>query len=207
MSNGLFGFTSYDAIQHFEDIKFSRKTEDFHIPQLYYALYQNVIAINVFNNEAHLYAHCFQADSNLDEVVAVLQAPNPATHSFSRQGEPQSNLTDDEFVELVKKGIYHCYRGDVFQIVLSRRFSQDFVGDDFTLYRVLRSVNPSPIYFILILEITKFLAVLPRRNWLLRMEKQRFIRLRAPFAERATTSKMPNVQLNWQKTKKKIVSM
>ena len=147
VSNGLFGFTSYDAVQHFEDIQFSEKEEDVHIPQMYYALFQNVIAINVFNNEAHLYAHCYQADSNLDEVVAVLQAPNPTTHSFSRQGEPHSNLTDDEFVELVKKGIHHCYRGDVFQIVLSRRFSQQFAGDDFTLYRVLRSVNPSPYLF------------------------------------------------------------
>ena len=67
VSNGLFGFTSYDAVQHFEDIKFSKKQEDFHIPQLYYALYQNVIAINVFNNEAHLYAHCFQNFFNHDK--------------------------------------------------------------------------------------------------------------------------------------------
>ena len=114
VSNGLFGFTSYDAVQHFEDIQFSKKEEDVHIPQMHYALFQNVIAINVFNNEAHLYAHCYQTKSNLDEVVSVLQAPNPTTHSFSRQGKPKSNLTDDEFVELVKKGIHHCYRGDVF---------------------------------------------------------------------------------------------
>ena len=130
--------TSNDAVQHFEDIQCSEKEEGVNIPQMYDALFQNVIAINVFNNEAHLYAHCYQAESNLDEVVAVLQAPNPTTHSFSRQGEPHSNLTDDEFVELVKKGIHHCYRGDVFQIVLSRRFSQPFSCDVFTLLRVLR---------------------------------------------------------------------
>ncbi|GIR81932.1 MAG: hypothetical protein CM15mP83_6580 [Flavobacteriaceae bacterium] len=71
---------------------------------MYYALFQNVIAINVFNNEAHIYAHCYQTNSNLDEVVEVLQSPNPVTHSFSRKGDPYSNLTDDEFVDLVKKG-------------------------------------------------------------------------------------------------------
>ena len=147
VANGLFGFTSYDAVQHFEDISFSQKEHDIELPQMYYALFQNVIAINVFNNEAHIYSHCYQTNSNLDEVIEVLQAPNPVTHSFSRQDDPYSNLTDDEFIDLVQKGIDHCYRGDVFQIVLSRRFSQPFIGDDFTLYRVLRSVNPSPYLF------------------------------------------------------------
>ncbi len=147
VANGLFGFTSYDAVQHFEDIRFSKKDKELSLPQLCYALFQNVIAINVFKNEAYIYAHCYQTNSNLNEVVEVLQSPNPVTHSFSRKGDPFSNLTDDEFVDLVRKGIHHCYRGDVFQIVLSRRFSQPFTGDDFTLYRVLRSVNPSPYLF------------------------------------------------------------
>ena len=147
VSNGLFGFTSYEAVQYFEDITLTKKGSDVDIPDLYYALFQNVIAINVFNNQADLYAHCYHTENNLDEVISLLQSRNISTHSFKRKGSPTSNLTDDEFVELVKKGIHHCHRGDVFQIVLSRRFSQAFSGDEFTLYRVLRSVNPSPYLF------------------------------------------------------------
>jgi anthranilate synthase component 1 len=147
VSNGLFGFTSYEAVQYFEDITLTKKEADVDIPDLYYALFQNVIAVNVFNNQADLYAHCYNEENNLDEVVSLLQSRNISTHSFKRKGSPTSNLTDEEFVELVKKGIHHCHRGDVFQIVLSRRFSQAFSGDEFTLYRVLRSVNPSPYLF------------------------------------------------------------
>jgi anthranilate synthase component 1 len=147
VSNGLFGFTSYEAVQYFEDITLTKKEEDVDIPDMYYALFQNVIAINVFNNEAHLYAHCYNTPNNLDEVISILQSCNLPSHKFRRNGDAFSNLTDDEFVSLVEKGIQHCYRGDVFQIVLSRRFSQPFLGDNFTLYRVLRSVNPSPYLF------------------------------------------------------------
>lgn len=147
VSNGLFGFTSYEAVQYFEDLNIHKKNEDVDIPDLYYAVYQNVIAVNVFNNEAHLYAHCYESDNNLDEVIKLIKGKSSTSYSFKRNGKATSNLTDDEFVDLVKKGIHHCHRGDVFQIVLSRRFSQPFKGDEFTLYRVLRSINPSPYLF------------------------------------------------------------
>jgi anthranilate synthase component 1 len=62
-------------------------------------------------------------------------------------GKKSSNLTDEQFIEFVKKGKDHCYRGDVFQLVLSRRFSQGFKGDEFNVYRTLRSINPSPYLF------------------------------------------------------------
>ena len=147
LANGLFGYTSYEAVQYFEDIKLASKESTSGIPEVYYALYQNIIAVNVFNNQAKLFAHCYDADSNLDEVVKLLRAPARDSFAFSKEGAPTSNMTDDEFVELVKKGIHHCMRGDVFQIVLSRRFKQAFKGDDFSLYRVLRSINPSPYIF------------------------------------------------------------
>ena len=147
LANGLFGYTSYEAVQYFEDIDLASKETSTGIPEVYYALYQNIIAVNVFNNQAKLFAHCYEADSNLDEVVKLLQAPARDSFTFSKEGEPASNMSDDEFVELVKKGIHHCMRGDVFQIVLSRRFTQAFKGDDFSLYRVLRSINPSPYIF------------------------------------------------------------
>ena len=51
------------------------------------------------------------------------------------------------YMEMVKKGIESCHRGDVFQIVLSRRFRQAFSGDEFNVYRALRNINPSPYLF------------------------------------------------------------
>ena len=147
LSNGLFGYTSYEAVQYFEDIELNKKEGDVGIPEMYYALYQNIIAVNVFNNQATLFSHCYETKSNLDEVVQLLQAPARDSFSFARKGTAKSNMEDKEFVDLVKKGIHHCMRGDVFQIVLSRRFSQEFTGDDFSLYRVLRSINPSPYIF------------------------------------------------------------
>lgn len=147
LSNGLFGYTSYEAVQYFEDIELNKKEGDVGIPEMYYALYQNIIAVNVFNNQAKLFSHCYQSESNLDEVIQLLLAPARDSFSFKRKGTPKSNMEDEEFVALVKKGIQHCMRGDVFQIVLSRRFSQQFTGDDFSLYRVLRSINPSPYIF------------------------------------------------------------
>jgi anthranilate synthase component 1 len=147
LSNGLFGYTSYEAVQYFEDIDLEKKEGNTGIPEIYYALYQNIIAVNVFNNQAKLFSHYYASESNLDEVEKLLQAPARDSFSFSKVGTPASNMNDDDFVELVKKGIHHCMRGDVFQIVLSRRFSQAFKGDDFSLYRVLRSINPSPYIF------------------------------------------------------------
>ena len=147
LSNGLFGYTSYEAVQYFEDIELTKKGGGADIPEIYYALYQNIIAINVFNNQAELFAHCYESESNLDEVVQLLKAPARDSYSFKKEGKASSNMGDEEFVDLVKKGIKHCMRGDVFQIVLSRRFSQAYSGDDFSLYRVLRSINPSPYIF------------------------------------------------------------
>ena len=140
-------------------------------------------------------------------MVEVLLSPNPVTHSFSRKGDPFSNLTDDEFVDLVKKGIHHCYRGDVFQIVLSRRFSQPFTGDDFTLYRVLRSVNPSPYLFYFDFGEYQIFGSSPEAQLVVKDGKARFTPLQVPSDEQAMTSKMPNVQLNWPKIKKKTASM
>ncbi|MGB0357899.1 MAG: anthranilate synthase component I family protein [Flavobacteriaceae bacterium] len=147
LSNGLFGYTAYEAVQYFEDISFEKKENNSEIPEIYYALYQNIIAVNVFNNQAKLFAHCYKSESNLDEIEKLLKAPARDSFAFRKEGASVSNMSDADFVELVKKGIHHCMRGDVFQIVLSRRFKQAFKGDDFSLYRVLRSINPSPYIF------------------------------------------------------------
>ena len=145
--NGLFGFTSYDAVRYFEKITISPKENSLAIPEMYYAIYQNVIAINHFKNEAYIFCHSLDNSSNIGEIEQLLQVKNFASFSFSKVGQTISNLTDDTFKEYVALAKKHCHRGDVFQLVLSRRFSQSFKGDEFNVYRALRNINPSPYLF------------------------------------------------------------
>jgi len=147
ISNGLFGYIAHDAVEFFENLKLNKEKKGLEIPDIHYAVYQNIIAISLFNHEAHLFSHLYQGEHNLKEIEQLLQAKNSTQFNFEKVGKKTSNLTDKEFIEFVNKGKEHCYRGDVFQLVLSRRFSQKFKGDEFNVYRTLRSVNPSPYLF------------------------------------------------------------
>jgi anthranilate synthase component 1 len=148
INSGLFGYIAYDAVRYFEDVDIAQKTGDVEIPDLMYSVYKNIIAINHFKNEMYVFSHQYNSDSdNLTEIEALLQARNFASYQFKRDGEETSNLTDKEFVEGVRMAKDHCFRGDVFQMVLSRRFTQGFKGDEFNVYRALRSINPSPYLF------------------------------------------------------------
>ncbi|NMH87895.1 anthranilate synthase component I family protein [Flavivirga algicola] len=147
INNGIFGYIAYDAVRYFEDIDISKKDDSTHIPDVYYAVYQNIIAINHHKNEAYIFAHCHNTENNIDEIDHLIKVKNFASYSFYSKGDITSNLTDDEYkthVELAKK---HCARGDVFQLVLSKSFAQEFKGDEFNVYRALRSINPSPYLF------------------------------------------------------------
>ena len=147
INNGIFGYTAYDAIKYFEDIEISKKDHSVSIPEIYYAVYQNIIAIDHQKNEAYIFAHCFHSENNIDDILQLIQTRQYASYDFKTKGSIESNLTDDEYkahVELAKK---HCGRGDVFQLVLSKQFSQQFSGDEFNVYRALRSINPSPYLF------------------------------------------------------------
>ena len=147
INNGLFGFMAYDAVRYFEDVDISKENAVLNIPDLYYAVYQNIIAINHFNNEAYLFAHCYQSENNIPQLERLLRSKSFAEYPFTREGGPETNLKDEEFKELVRVCKSHCARGDVFQIVPSKRFQQRFKGDEFNVYRALRSVNPSPYLF------------------------------------------------------------
>ena len=147
ISNGIFGYIAHDAVDRFENVKLNKTKPGHDIPDIYYAVYQNIIAISLFNHEAHLFSHVYEGEHNLSEIEILLNAKNSSHFSFEKVGEKTSNLTDDQFIDFVKKGKEHCFRGDVFQLVLSRRFSQGFKGDEFNVYRTLRSINPSPYLF------------------------------------------------------------
>ncbi|RMA56794.1 anthranilate synthase component I family protein [Ulvibacter antarcticus] len=147
INNGLFGYMGYDAVRYFEEIEIDKTKSQLSIPDVYYAVYQNIIAINHFNNEAYIFAHCYEAENNIPLIERLLKSKNFAEYPFNRNGAPTTNLDDQGFKDLVVKCKEHCQRGDVFQIVPSKRFSQEFTGDEFNVYRSLRSVNPSPYLF------------------------------------------------------------
>ena len=147
INNGLFGYIAYDSVRYFENVEVTRKEKDLQIPDIYYAVYQNIIAINHFKNEAYIFDHSFDSENKIDEIEQLLKVKNFASYNFSRNDGPSSNLTDDEYRSMVESAKDHCHRGDVFQLVLSRRFSQKFKGDEFNVYRALRNVNPSPYLF------------------------------------------------------------
>lgn len=147
INQGLFGYIAYDGVKYFENLDLSKKEGDLQIPELYYAVYQNIIAINHFNNEAYIFDHSYNSSNNLEQIEQLLKVKNFASYHFSAEGDPVSNETDEGYMEKVLQAKEHCQRGDVFQLVLSRRFSQDFKGDEFNVYRALRNVNPSPYLF------------------------------------------------------------
>ncbi|MDR5591032.1 anthranilate synthase component I family protein [Christiangramia sp. SM2212] len=147
INNGLFGYIAYDSVRYFENVEVSRKEKDLQIPDIYYAVYQNIIAINHFKNEAYIFDHSYNSESKIEEIEQLLKVKNFASYNFNRNEKPKSNLNDEEYKAMVDSAKEHCHRGDVFQLVLSRRFSQKFKGDEFNVYRALRNVNPSPYLF------------------------------------------------------------
>ena len=146
ISKGLFGYMTYDSVRFFEKININNESFGDDIPDIYYSLYSEIIVVNTFNNEANLISHSGKKN-NIDEIEKLIKGKKTNEFSFKLNGKLESNLTDDEFLKMVDNGIKHCYRGDVFQIVLSRKFSQKFSGDEFCVYRQLRSINPSPYLF------------------------------------------------------------
>ena len=146
--DGLFGYLAYDSVQYFEDVEI-QKTES-ELPDMIYSLYRYVIVVDHFFNEMTLFEHQFESslnESSLARIEQLIFNNRITTFHFKLTDQEKSNYTDAEFLQMIEKGKQHCYRGDVFQIVLSRRFTMGFQGDEFNVYRTLRSINPSPYLF------------------------------------------------------------
>ena len=143
---GLFGYTSFNAVRYFENIPVKDETlEKNDAPDVLYVLYKNVIVFDHHNNTIKVVS--LGETEEIDQILKAMNKANVKAYDFHPVGEVSSTLTDDEHRDNIRKGIQHCLRGDVFQIVLSRRFIQKYEGDDFKLYRALRSINPSPYLF------------------------------------------------------------
>jgi anthranilate synthase component 1 len=151
MANGMFGHISYDAVEYFEDIEIQDKNSNTEIPSIIYYVYRYVIAINHFKDEMSIYEHQYGEEKietkPFETLDFLMNMPHYSTKPFKLTSEEITNYTDDEMRAIINECIKHCLRGDVFQIVPSRRFSRTFEGDDFQIYRALRSVNPSPYMF------------------------------------------------------------
>ena len=143
---GLFGYTSFNAVRYFEDIDVKDETlAKNDAPDLLYILYKVVIVFDHHNSLLKIVTLGDEAD--IDNIYRAMNRANVQAYDFHPVGDVRSTLTDEEHKENIRRGIKHCLRGDVFQIVLSRRFIQKYEGDDFKLYRALRSINPSPYLF------------------------------------------------------------
>jgi anthranilate synthase component 1 len=148
LTNGIFGHFNFEAIQYFDTLRFDTTKESVDIPDARFTLYQFVLAIDHFKEELYLLENSLDPDqNNLDKIEALISNEHIHTFKFNKDGDETSSLTDQEYRELVRKGKHHCQIGDVFQVVFARRFRQGFKGDDFNVYRALRSINPSPYLF------------------------------------------------------------
>jgi anthranilate synthase component 1 len=150
VTNGLFGHMTYDAVTYFEDITIQPASPETEIDQIFYQVYRYVIVINHFKNELYIFEHQYGGepdDNGFEQIEILIKNRNFPQYDFHSVSEETSNVTDDEMRKVIQQGIDHCLRGDVFQIVPSRRFSRSFKGDEFNVYRALRSINPSPYLF------------------------------------------------------------
>ena len=143
---GLYGFTTFNAVRYFENIPVKDTTmEKNDAPDIYYIMYKNIIVFDHFNNTMQLIT--LGEEAELEALMKAINKANVKPYDFHPVGETTSTLTDEEHKANIRRCIQHCLRGDVFQIVVSRRFVQKYEGDDFKLYRALRSINPSPYLF------------------------------------------------------------
>jgi anthranilate synthase component 1 len=172
-TNGLFGFQTYDAVRHFEDLEIQDyPNEADAIPDILYHAYRFVIAINHFNSELYIFEHTLEGqESRIKTISDYINSRNNQPFKFQPVGKEETNYTDDEFKTIIEKGKAHCQRGDVFQIVLARRFEQGFKGDEFNVYRALRAINPSPYLFYFDYGSYKLFGSSPEAQLIINNEK------------------------------------
>ena len=144
--NGIFGFSSYESVQYFESIKIDNHDDS--CPSLRYDFYRYIFVFDHYYEQLYLIENLPEGEeSKINEILILAGRQNHQTYNFALDGDVTSNMEDAKYLEMIKTAKNHCQRGDIFQIVLSRRFSQRFKGDDFNVYRSLRSINPSPYLF------------------------------------------------------------
>lgn len=174
LAQGLFGYTTYDAVQFFDTVHLEARSSKLEakIPLIRYRLYQYIIAFNHYKDELFILENNIKGiGSDLSSLESLIRSKDIPVYPFRASGDEKVNMSDADFLEMVKKGIASCHRGDVFQIVLSRRFQQAFTGDEFNVYRALRSINPSPYLFFFDYGDYKLMGSSPEAQLIIRNGK------------------------------------
>ncbi len=161
INNGLFGYMSYDAVRYFENIVLKKDSKGLNIPDVFYNLYQNIIVIDHNKDESYLLKYSENPTADFSLVETILEYRTERMASFKKIGEVKGNIGDSEFKEMVSQAKKHCMRGDVFQLVLSKRFIQEFEGDELKVFNVLKEINPSPYMFFYDYENFKIFGCSP----------------------------------------------
>lgn len=171
-AQGLYGYTSFESAALFDSIQLSSKQDNQNIALLRYRLYQYVIAFNHFKDELFICEnHIVGLESDAILIESLIKSKDVPTYPFALVGDEKANMGDEDYLKIVEKGIASCQRGDVFQIVLSRAFEQQFIGDEFNMYRALRSVNPSPYLFYFDYGNYKLMGSSPESQLLIKQNK------------------------------------
>ena len=180
----LWGFTSFNAVRYFEDIAVKDETQAKNdAPDMLYILFKYVLEFDHFNNRLTIYGLLQSGEpSGIEEIERMMNRPAVGRFSFRPVGEVSSTLTDEQHKANIRRGIAHCKRGDVFQIVLSRRFIQQYEGDDFNLYRALRSINPSPYLFYMDFGGFRIFGSSPETHCRIERNDDRFVAYIDPIA-------------------------
>ncbi|MCT6744727.1 anthranilate synthase component I family protein [Riemerella anatipestifer] len=172
MAQGFFGYTSYEAIPFFESIKFKPQNKETEIPILRYRFYQYIIAFNHTNDEMRIIENKIEGlNSEISYLEDIINHKSIAVYPFESVEQETSNLEDAEYLEMVKQAQKHAFRGDTFQMVLSRRFQQKYRGDEFQVYRALRNINPSPYLFFFDYGDYKLMGSSPESQLIIKNKK------------------------------------
>ncbi|MCO5248914.1 MAG: anthranilate synthase component I family protein [Chitinophagales bacterium] len=170
---GMFGYMTYSSVHLMEDINLQNDNNE--IPTMVYHIYKYIIAVNHANHQLHIVTTCINHEkynpAETEQIVQAIKKNKQPIYDFKRDGDKSSNLKDEDFLQMVRRGIEHCHRGDVFQIVLSRQFRQGFKGDDFQVYRALRSINPSPYLFYFDLGSYRIFGSSPEAQLIIQKDK------------------------------------
>lgn len=146
--NGIFGFSSFESARYFDDLKIQDTRPGDNTPEMSYSFYRFLLVFDHYHDKLHVIENCPEGENSaLPKLLPLIQREGAVTHPFRALGEEKSPLSDEDFEKLVRTGKENCQQGEVFQVVFARRFSQKFQGDEFNVYRALRSVNPSPYLF------------------------------------------------------------
>jgi len=146
--HGVFGYSCYDSVEYFESLKFNHDKPKDDIPVMRYDFYKYLIVFDHFHETLTIKEYLLDGmESQIDAVEQMLQYQDNLSFGFQTIGEETSNISPEDYKQNIRTAKDHLQRGDIFQVVISRRFEQKYSGDPFNVYRTLRSINPSPYLY------------------------------------------------------------